>query len=350
MAARGGSGAARRRGRGWWEELPLDELLDVRISDLALEIEGTALGARVRRLHDELGRAGLRWRPYVWLSSDWFAPDGSTGFAIPFFLAHPRLVRLERREMLEVEGGTHSWCMKLLRHEAAHALDNAYRLHARRRWRETFGRFSQPYRESYRPNPRSKRYVLNLDYWYSQSHPAEDFAETFAVWLAPGSRWRRRYAGWPALSKLEYVDELMREIADRPPALKTRSRTEPLSSLRYTLREYYRRKREHYAVDVPSGYDEHLKQIFEPAERISKRDSAELFLRRSRRELVRRVSSVTGQHPYLIDQVLNEMIPRSRKLSLRLSRPETDALLDTAILLAIFTMSFLHGGHPRYTR
>ena len=26
---------------------------------------------------------------------------------------------------------------------------------------------------------------MHLDPWYAQSHPDEDFAETFAVWLTP---------------------------------------------------------------------------------------------------------------------------------------------------------------------
>ena len=46
---------------------------------------------------------------------------------------------------------------------------------------------------------------MHLEQWYAQSHPDEDFAETFAVWLAPDSHWRERYAGWPVLRKLEYV-------------------------------------------------------------------------------------------------------------------------------------------------
>ena len=76
-----------------------------------------------------------------------------------------------------------------------------------------------PYRATYVPRFNSRQYVLNLDHWYAQSHPAEDFAETFAVWLQPRSSWRRSYAKWPALAKLEYVDDLMREIAGQPPAL-----------------------------------------------------------------------------------------------------------------------------------
>ena len=77
--------------------------------------------------------------------------------------------------------------------------------------------------------------------WYAQSHPDEDFAETFAVWLRPRSDWRRRYAGWPALKKLEYVDELMREIAGKKPVKtqpeKDRTAAHPVDDLARTLRQ-----------------------------------------------------------------------------------------------------------------
>ena len=114
--------------------------------------------------------------------------------------------------MLEVEGGEYEWCMRILRHEAGHAIDNAFKLRLRRQRLEVFGSHKKPYPESYTPRPYSKSFVLHLDAWYAQSHPDEDFAETFAVWLKPRSDWKRRYAGWPAIKKLEYVDELMREI------------------------------------------------------------------------------------------------------------------------------------------
>ena len=115
--------------------------------------------------------------------------------------------------MREVEGGNTNWMMRILRHEAGHAIDSAFRLRRRRRWREIFGPASLPYPDSYRPRPGSRRFVQHLGSWYAQSHPTEDFAETFAVWLKRGPSWRRAYAGWPALEKLRYVDELMREIS-----------------------------------------------------------------------------------------------------------------------------------------
>ena len=145
---------------------------------------------RVERLHGALALAGLRFRPSVWLSTAWFSPDGVPGFAVPFFLAHPRLAALERAHMFEVEGATREDCARLLRHEAGHALDTAYRLHRRADWREHFGRASEPYRRGYVPRPDSRHYVHHLQGYYAQSHPFEDFAETFAVWLGSRGRWR----------------------------------------------------------------------------------------------------------------------------------------------------------------
>jgi hypothetical protein len=333
-----------------WVGLPDEELLDRTIRSLGLQIEGTALEGRVERLYAELESAGLRFRPYVWLSTDWFTPDGVTGFAIPFFLAHPRLARLERRRMLEVEGGTMDSCLKLLRHETAHALDNAYRLHRRKRWREVFGAFTQPYRMTYVPRPTSKNYVQNLDYWYSQSHPCEDFAETFSVWLRPRSRWRQRYRGWPALKKLEFVDELVTEVRDRVPPVKSRSRPESVGRLGLTLREYYARKQARYHGEHTTEYDPMLRRVFAADDTAGRRQSAARFLEHSRRELRQRVAVVTGQHQYVIDQVVNELILRCRILGLRLSRPPKDTLIEAASLLTVLTTRFVRRGRSEYRR
>jgi hypothetical protein len=249
-----------RRKAPWWEHLSDEELLDVRLCDLDLRIEGTDVQDRLMRLYAELERAGLRrFRPYAWLSTSWFTPHGCTGFAVPFYLAHQRLVRLERWQFGEAEGASREGGLRLMRHETAHALDNAYRLHRRRDWREAFGPFSQPYRASYRPRPGSRHFVVNLDYWYAQSHPGEDWAETFAVWLRPGSRWRSRYRGWPALRKLHYVDGLVRELADRRPLVRTRERLEEISELQHTLREHYRRKHVRWERVLRSGRREYLR-------------------------------------------------------------------------------------------
>ena len=226
-----------------------EELLDLRLCDLNLHHPPHAARGPHRASLLGIGRARIRFRPHVWLSEEWFSPDGVPGFAIPFYLAHPRLARLERAQMLEVEGGTEKESMAIMRHEAGHAVSNAFGLHRRRRWRELFGRFGEPYPGHYTPDPNSRAFVLHLGAWYAQAHPAEDFAETFAVWLAPASRWRKRYVSWPAMKKLRYVDELMRELKGERPPNRSRAKMEPVSEIKKTLREHYRRKR----ATIPSS-------------------------------------------------------------------------------------------------
>ncbi|MCA9136122.1 MAG: putative zinc-binding metallopeptidase, partial [Planctomycetales bacterium] len=239
-----------------------EELLDMRICDLKLSIAGTSLEARIDQLNSELAARGLNFRPHCWLSDDWFSPDDIPGIAIPFYLAHPRLIRLERKQLLEVEGGTKQWCMKILRHEAGHAIDTAFKIRRKSRYRELFGKASLPYREFYRPNPQSRDFVLHLDMWYAQAHPVEDFAETFAVWLPTKSRWKARYRNWPAMKKLCYVDEFMHSIKHKTPPVQSKKTIEPLSSIRRTLRTHYQRKREHYGMNYPNVFDKDLRKLF----------------------------------------------------------------------------------------
>lgn len=348
--ARRESPAKSRPRRPNWSRLPDAELMKVRLCDLKLGLRGTVLQARIERLCGELKARGLRFKPHFWLSSEWFSPDGVPGVAIPFYLAHPRLMRLEENQILEVEGGTARWCMQLLRHEAAHAFDTAYRLHHKKIWRECFGKFSLPYTQFYNPKPYSKRYVLHLDSWYAQSHPAEDFAETFAVWLDPNSGWRKRYQGWPALKKLECVDELMRQVACQRPINKCRERVEPLSQLCVTLEQLYKEKKQRYGVERPQFYDRDLRRLFPPPENGTHGITAASLLRKVRPEIRRRVAWWTGEYQYTIDQVLVEMIGRCQELGLRSDRDQESFKQDALVLLVVQTMNFLHGGHHRRVR
>ncbi len=322
-----------------------EDLLDRRIRDLGLRLDGTPLERRVRKLHQEMDARGLRFRPHCWLSNEWFTPDGVPGIAIPFFLAHPRLMRLERSIMKDVEGERAAECMMILRHEAGHAIDHAYRLSRRPRWRRHFGNPGVPYPDAYTPSPYSRRYVLHIDNNYAQAHPEEDFAETFAVWLTPGSRWRTRYRGWPALRKLEYVDELMREIGDRPPRVRSRERVDPVRDLHVTLREHYDERRARYEVELPDFYDRDLRRLFpEPAGATdgTAAEPASRFLRRVRRRVRRIVGRWTGAYQYNVDRILQEVIDRSDELDLRRWRDEDEATLDVVALLTVLVMNSLH--------
>ena len=337
----------RRRGEPEWVGLPDEDLLDLRFCDLGLRIKGTVVEDRVERLYDEMAARGIRLRPHVWLSSEWFSPDGVPGIAVPFYLAHERLAKLENGMMLEVEGGTDAECLRLLRHEAGHAVCAAYRLQYRMRSRELFGRFSQPYPDSYQPKSDSRDYVVNLDWWYAQAHPAEDFAETFAVWLRSGSRWRQQYAGWPALRKIEYLDQLMRQISGQAPALRSRRQVEPLKQLRTTLREHYRRKRRRYSDEWPEFYDRDLQRLFSDDAKYAKRQSAAAFLRQAQPQIRQNAAAWTGVSQYTIDQVLRDMVDRCKELKLRLARPQREAREQATLMVTVQTMNHLHRGHYR---
>jgi hypothetical protein len=331
-----------------WTSVPDEDLLDIRMCDLPLSIEGT-LAERTSRLREELRERGLDFPLHFYLADEWFTPDGATAIAIPFYLAHPRLEKLEEAQMFEVEGGDEDWCMRILRHEAGHAIDNAFRLRLRRQRREVFGNPSTPYPEFYTPKPYSKSFVLHLDAWYAQSHPDEDFAETFAVWLTPSSEWPARYAGWPAGKKLQYMDTLMQSLRGRAPRVDNPAEVDALRQQRQTLRQHYRTKRKHYGVDYPNFYDRDLRKLFSDAPEHAGSITAAQFIARHRRAVRRVVANWTGIYQYTIDQVLEDMILRSRELKLRLAVPEDQARQEFTVLLTVQAMNYLHsGGHKLF--
>ena len=330
-----------------WVDLPDEKLLDLRLSDLPLKLENTVVEGRIAQLRAELEARDLRFPIHFYISDEWFTPDGTVTMAVPFYLTHPRLERLEKAQMLEVEGGDHEWCMRILRHEAGHVVDNAYKLRLRRQRRALFGSSSEPYPEFYDPKPFSKSFVQHIDPWYAQSHPDEDFAETFAVWLTPESNWQRRYAGWPALAKLEYIDRLMTQLRGKKALVESDEEVDPLRKLRHTLRRYYRRKRSHHGIDHPKFYDRELRKLFSDAPEHAGNMTAAQFLGKIRREVRRVVADWTGIYQYTIDRVLEDMITRSRELKLRLAIPEEQARYEFAVLLTVQTMNYLHSGRHR---
>ena len=330
-----------------WVSYDDEKLLDVRMSDLKVCLQGSVLESRIDRLYGELQARGIDFRPHCWVSEEWFSPDGIPGIAVPFYLLHPRLARLEESQMLEVEGGAEEACMRILRHEAGHTIDTAYRLSRRRKWQELFGKRSAPYPEHYQPRPYSRSYVHHFDMWYAQSHPAEDFAETFAVWLKPRSGWKRRYKHWPALKKLQYVDELMQEIGHTRPPISSRQQIAPIKSLKKTLREHYAERRRFYGIGQNTFYDNELLRLFSDSPRNHNKPSAASFLRQHRTEFRRHIADWTGQFRYTVDEILKDIIRRCHELNLRVDRSPEVVRQDALVMLTVQIMNYLHDGHHK---
>lgn len=256
-------------------------------------------------------------------------------------------MQLERNQMFDLEGGTPESCMRILRHECGHAIENAYELRRKRSVPKLFGRSSKAYPETYSPRPYSKRFVLHLDSWYAQSHPDEDFAETFAVWLTPGLDWRKRYAGWPALKKLELIDQLMKEIRGKKPPNRSKKRIDPIQNLKITLKEFYHQRIDHYGLNYPDFYDRDLSRLFCVASASPNNIRAANFLRKYQKEIRRHVAKWTETYQYLIDSTINDMAKRCDELDLCLRDEEQKALMDFKLLIAVQTMNFLHSGEHR---
>jgi hypothetical protein len=308
-----------------------EALLDLRLCDLDLRIEGTWLEERIERAQDELAARGLRLRPPYWLSDEWFCPHGAPGIAIPFSLAHPRLMRLERRLLGRVEGGTRPECLRILRHELGHAILYAFRLQRTRRFAEVFGRAGAPYPKSYRPDPTSRGFVRYLDHWYAQSHPLEDFAETFAAWLDPRSAWRRRYAGWPALAKLECVDAWMEDLTGRTPPRHDRRPVDPIRDNRMSLRDHFHLRRAHYGEPFPAHFDAALRRAFRGG---AGDPPVGAVLRGVRARIVERTVSRFPGEEYTVDLVLRELTGRAQALGLRARRSKEVRRAFERLLLA----------------
>src|SRR5918995_5735171 len=293
-----------------WATWTDEQLLATRLCDLPVSIGGTEVEQHIAQVNGELDAKGL---------------------------ARP----------LEVEGGDRESCLGILRHEAGHAIDNGYQIRRRPTRRRLFGPPDTPYPEYYTPKPYSKSFVQHLDHWYAQSHPDEDFAETFAVWLDPQSMWATRYSGWPALRKLEYMDRLMRELARARPKVKSKREVDPLPRLRKTLGEHYGKKREHYGLDHPDFYESDLRNLFSDAAGYAKNLPAARFVRRIRKDARTTIASFTDSYQYTIDQLLETIIERCKELNLRLMDSEESTKSDFMVFLTVQTMNYLHSGRHR---
>jgi hypothetical protein len=333
-----------------WAGLSDDELLEKKISQLHLKLEGTRLQPLIQQLYDELSQKGLVFHPPCHVGDEWFVPVNLPAIFIPFFLAHDRLRQLERKIMLEVEGESPEWFMKLIRHEAAHAYAYAYQFTRKRVWQRTFGKSSASETPSfYRPRPYSRSFVVHLDDWYAQSHPDEDFAETFAVWLTPDQNWRARYKGWKALQKLEYMDELMRSLAGQPPVMPEYCVAD-YDCLNVKLKTYYARKRKVYEDSFPDFYDNDLRQLFDASADGANHVKASVYLRHHRRELEDAVCQWTNENKYRVNQLLTRLIERCNKLDLHIKGYDPKQNLQVSAYITTLVMNHLFTGKFKRTK
>jgi hypothetical protein len=330
-----------------WETVRY-ELLNTRISDLGLAVKGSPVEQFVERLEREFERKGFVFRPTFYLTDNWGCPDEVPIIGIPFYLADRRLIRIEEEQTGQVEDA--ATIMMFMRHEGGHAVNYAYRLWEDEEWVETFGRFSAPYRESFRPDPFSRDFVRHLAHGpyrrptYAQKHPDEDFAETFAVWLTPRSGWQRRYGNWPAARKLRYVARLMRRIRAEPPKRVDGKLYSPVESMTVTLAEHYGQRAERYRAAAQGYVDDKLREAFGAGGGRTTL-TAGAFVRKHRRSLVARVARWSGMSEEDAGMIVAKVEARATALRLRVKASDADdLLLDLTALVTGLAVGFDYSG------
>ncbi|HSW39121.1 MAG TPA: putative zinc-binding metallopeptidase [Acidobacteriota bacterium] len=326
-------------------------LLNTRICDLKLSLEETLLYRCIQKLYHELVGKNLLFMPPYYFSccgDEWGCPDRVPIIGIPFHLADPRLVRIETEMGYTRYDKTD--LMLLLRHEAGHAFNYAYRLYKEAEWQDLFGDFKANYPSNFKFkfNPFSKSYVRSLDEpkYYAQAHPDEDFAETFAVWLKPRSNWRDAYKKWPAIRKLEYVDRVMKKLRGKMPFVRLGPLHSPYYEKKYTLIEYYGEELDLFKDNALGIYDEDLKKIFSGMSKQQKGNiPANLLVYRNRRFLTETISRWTGAREKVIVPVLGIFIQRCRELKLVIQGDkECHCLASLSSLGTAIVMNYLHTG------
>lgn len=326
-------------------------LLKTRICDLKFHFAESPVFRCIQKLYSELARKGVSFRPeyYFTCSGDeWGCPDRVPVIGIPFHLADNRLSRIER------EMGYKSYDRKdlmiLLRHETGHAINYAYELFSTVEWKSIFGDFEKtyPHNFQFKFNPYSRDFVKSQGEpkYYAQAHPDEDFAETFAVWLTPRSKWKTEYQGWPAIRKLEYVERTMNRIRAKRPIVREGALHSPYTEKTYRLIEYYGEDIDRFKDNALGLYDLDLLRIFAPSS--NGRKSAvpvHALIKRNRSFLIRTIAEWTGAREKVVQPVIHKFLQRSRKLAL--TYLPDDEMLRLSALTALGTaivMNYLHTG------
>jgi hypothetical protein len=315
------------------------QLLDTRICDLGLTIEGSAVEKFVQQLYRELEQKKImKFRPPCYLTDEWGCPSGEPVIGIPFYLARPDLAQIER-ENNDLEDNRE--IMKYLRHEAGHAFNYAYKLHRTPEWKQLFGPYRRPYRENYRPVLFSKDYVRYLPGWYAQKHPDEDFAETFAVWMTPRSGWRKKYRGWGAMAKLRYMDRIGRELGSVDPLRKRGHPDITVGDMEMTVADFYHNSTEQVPLlEVTQGND--LAAIFNASKKSKAAHPAAAFLQKNRKALVDQIASWTALARPAARRLMESIEKRSAELGLLIdTKREAEHLSEITVFVTTLVMNHL---------
>ena len=166
-------------------------------------------------------------------------------------------------------------------------------------------------------------------------------------WLTPGLDWRARYKGWKALEKLEYVNALMEEVKGKKPVYHSQRKFWRLSSLRMKLRTHYTKKRHYWAEEFPDFHDRFLRKVFAEADTAGKSIKAADVIKKFSGGIVQGVSKYSGEKKYVINDLVKDIVKRSRELRLVSPQDESVIVMHVTGYVTALIMNYLYTGRFR---
>ncbi len=345
----------------YWRQLLYDkntlklEILTTPINRLGLKLKGTFLEQAIRQAREELQQAGItRLEPTFYLSDGYGCIAGASNIGIGFYDCHALLQELNE----EWRGWRHTPedIMLILRHELGHAFCYSYKLYRTPTFRELFrveGHFFRTYpsHDYYHHNPWSRDYVNPAGDYYAQKHPDDDFAETFAVWLTPRSKWWEEYRHKPgALRKLEYVEQIVEELGRQEPVIDNDPAMiyESVDDLKMSVAEFLKAKLTPYRKKATGYVDPDLRTLFRSRPRLSdvrrlRREymHAERLLREQKRVLVNRISYWVGVDDAVVMDLIDKCAARARALDLWVKKDDCEKkLIEITSYLSTLSVNY----------
>lgn len=286
----------------------------------------------------ELWARGVDFEPKLWVSDDWYCLDGTIGIATPFYLVSADLTQYIFQKTGIVEGKNSSEALKILRHEMGHALDNAFDLRKCPVRQKLFGQSTLSYPTSYFAQTTSHEFVNYLGGGYAQSHPDEDFAETFAVWLTD-RRWRSNYRG-KALQKLRYMDQVMSGLRHQRPVKKKFLRVDAIEKDTRTLSQYINSKNTERKNHLRGNFGKVLLSTFAKNSFRADNIKASEFLKSERQEIVKKVAAQTALRNSELVALIRRMEETSfvNELVLSKSQEKTKEILVAGLAMKAKTL------------
>lgn len=308
----------------------LYEFLLTPISYIPLQIKNSPLERLIKEILQEIRRKNLLMTPEFYLSDEFGCVQNTATIGIPFYLAHPDLQELDRlvgsqKGQILTEGHIKS----ILRHECGHAFFYTYEVYKKNKALKIFGDFDSRSISLQNIVPDSDDYVDYLarcgtaSAGYSQTHPEEDFADTFGACVDPN--FKKTSVQGMAVKKLDYAKDLMQKYAGKNISGLAHEFHKPASEIKETLESFFRRRFGPFDIKYfrreATGYaDLHLKRVFSSHAPLDRNHiSAARFLEKNKKWFIERSRSWTKK-PALTEQLVLKSIERAKVLRMTLAK------------------------------